>query len=670
MGVCPENCKAGSRTHHDWRPSGSISLVAAPKAPSIAVGSSFPWACPDVNYFLLGSRHPVLIEEWKQQDVTLSGNIFAILDFGDGGYSGSCGQLFRLSEVAGPTRHDEFVWGRFTACCTSRWPNGSSQASVGRTRSRRAVSLPPDHSRPRPAGEFHRGNSGSSKAHRAIWRDNADSNWPGHSPLRGVHPEPFDCAQGRLDQGASGRHAKVETVIRPLEHPEPLDRWRGGLLSPLGLFDSSFFRRVICGLASREKVREDDMASKADSLSRVRANVLILAYVAFVALGLPASLMGVAWPTLRAELSLPLDALGVLLTSSTIGYLISSAIIARLISRFGIGSLLMFSSLVSAAAFFGYTIAPSWAVIIAMGAVSGFGAGVIDAGLNTYLASEYNEGQMQWLHASFGFGATLSPLIMTASLALFGSWRPAYVFVAALTGIMAICFLLTLPAWKRPKHLPTQSGRNEDSERGLMDYNTSLRDTLLRVATWISILIFLLYTGAELTLGNWIYTLFTEGRGVSPQLAGLWTGGFWATFTIGRVVAGLYARRIPLNTTIYGALILSMVGVILLWWNPIVLVGAGGVLILGFAMAPIFPGLVSSTSRRVGQRHAANTIGIQMSAAGLGGALLPFLAGILAERTSLEIIPAMLSVSLLGLLILCLPSSRARTADEAVPQRR
>jgi fucose permease len=412
----------------------------------------------------------------------------------------------------------------------------------------------------------------------------------------------------------------------------------------------------------------DPVQSKAIDQTRNKVNLLVLAYIAFVALGLPVSLMGVAWPTLRAELSLPLDALGLLLISSTIGYLISSFIIARLISRFGIGSLLVFSSLLSAAALIGYTIAPSWTVIIIMGAVGGFGSGVTDAGLNTYLAAEYNEGQMQWLHASFGFGATLSPLIMTVSLALFASWRPAYIFIGTLMVIMSICFFLTLPAWKRPKPLSTEESESEEAQRGLMDYHTPLWETLLRVITWISILMFLLYTGAEFTLGNWTYTLFTEGRGISPQLAGLWAAGFWATFTIGRVIAGVYAHRIRLNTMMVGALVLALVGAIWFWWNPIALVGATGVLIVGFAMAPIFPGLVSSTSQRVGQRHAGNTIGIQIGAAGLGGAILPALAGILAARISLETIPVMLSVSLLGLLVLYLLSTRIRIAEQQIPK--
>jgi fucose permease len=115
----------------------------------------------------------------------------------------------------------------------------------------------------------------------------------------------------------------------------------------------------------------------------------------------------------------------------------------------------------------------------------------------------------------------------------------------------------------------------------------------------------------------------------------VWAGGFWATFTIGRICAGLFAHRIRQNTLITGAL-----------------VGVAGAFVVGFAIAPIFPGLVSSTSQRVGQRHAGNTIGIQISAAGFGGAVLPALAGFLARCISLETIPVLLFISLLGMLIL------------------
>src|SRR5215471_4335812 len=78
-----------------------------------------------------------------------------------------------------------------------------------------------------------------------------------------------------------------------------------------------------------------------------RINVLSLAYVAFIMLGLPVGLVGVAWPSMRADFALPLDALGLLLITSTVGYSLASFFIAGLINRFGIGALLVFSGLAS-----------------------------------------------------------------------------------------------------------------------------------------------------------------------------------------------------------------------------------------------------------------------------------------------------------------------------------
>jgi fucose permease len=223
------------------------------------------------------------------------------------------------------------------------------------------------------------------------------------------------------------------------------------------------------------------MQSNNNRTPRAKVNVLMLAYIAFVMLGLPTGLLGVAWPTMRTDFALPLDAMGLLLISSPEGYFLASFFIARLINRFGIGSLLIFPSLASAVASFGYPLAPAWSVIVGIGVLAGFGSGVMDAGLNTYLAAEYKETEMQWL----------------------------------------------------PAH------------------------------------------------------------------------------------------RVRLDTLMISAMSLALAGSILFWWNPLPLAEVLGVFVVGFAMAPVFPGLISSTSQRVGEHHAANTIDIQMSAAGLGGPSCP-----------------------------------------------
>ena len=71
-----------------------------------------------------------------------------------------------------------------------------------------------------------------------------------------------------------------------------------------------------------------------------KIGLVLLAYVAFISLGLPDGLLGVAWPSMRADFALPLDALGMLLVASTAGYLTSSFFSGRITAWLGVGGLL------------------------------------------------------------------------------------------------------------------------------------------------------------------------------------------------------------------------------------------------------------------------------------------------------------------------------------------
>lgn len=379
--------------------------------------------------------------------------------------------------------------------------------------------------------------------------------------------------------------------------------------------------------------------------TRSKLGLILLAYIAFISLGLPDGLLGVAWPSIRANFSRSLDSLGMLMIATMLGYMTSSFVSGRVMAKLGVGGLLAASCAMTGTALLGYTLAPTWWVMVALGVLAGLGAGAIDAGINTYVAANFGEGLMQWLHASFGVGITLGPIIMTTGLNVFGAWRWGYVVVGVAQVTLALCFFLSISMWQQAdgQHKP-------EDERRLTDYKTAFGDTLRQPSVWASILLFFLYTGIEMTLGAWAYTLLTESRAVTPAVAGLWAGSYWATFTLGRVLAGLYTRRIGLHKLLVGAILLALTGALLLWWNPSEGVSLLGVALTGFALAPIFPALVSSTSGRVSPRHAANTIGMQIAAAGLGGSLIPGLAGVLAQRISLEVIPIYLAALLLALM--------------------
>src|SRR5690606_37772756 len=93
-------------------------------------------------------------------------------------------------------------------------------------------------------------------------------------------------------------------------------------------------------------------------------------------------------------------------------------------------------------------------------------------------------------------------------------------------------------------------------------------------------------------------------------------------------------------------------GAVLFWLEPTQLLSYGGLMLIGFAIAPIFPSLISLTPGRVGREHADNAIGFQISAAGLGGASLTALVGVTATAVGLETIGiaiALLTLSLFAL---------------------
>ena len=375
---------------------------------------------------------------------------------------------------------------------------------------------------------------------------------------------------------------------------------------------------------------------------------VLLAYAAFIALGMPDGLLGIAWPSIRADFGIPLDSLGLLLFASVTGYTTSTFLSGVLVGRIGVGRLLAVSCALTGAALVGYTLVPVWWMMVLLGVMAGLGAGAIDAGLNTYAAAHFRPGLVQWLHASYGIGITLGPIIMTLALTTLDSWRVGYRVVAGFQVLMALAFALTLPWWGNQQ----ERAADDAQEKRLTDYKTPLAETIRRPRVWLSILLFFLYVGAEVSLGTWAYTLLTESRGIAPQMAGFWAGGYWATFTIGRILAGLFAHRLSIDTLVQGGLTLALLGAGLLWWNPFEMANLLAVTLIGLAVAPIFPALISGTSQRVEARFAANTIGMQMAATGLGGAVIPSLVGVLARRVSLEVIPVclvVLFVTLFGL---------------------
>jgi fucose permease len=351
----------------------------------------------------------------------------------------------------------------------------------------------------------------------------------------------------------------------------------------------------------------------------------------------------VAWPSLSATLGLPLEALGALLVPFTAGYLVSSSSSGHLLARMRVGSLLTLSVLATAASLFGFALAPSWWVLVVLSILLGLGGGAIDAGLNTYAAGYLGARALNWLHASCGVGATLSPLLMTGVLTAGLTWRWGYALAALAQALLALVFGLTRGWWAGAVAARTSSdvcGKPAPAIR-----------TLRLPLAWLGVAVFFLYTGVEVSAGQWGFTLLSAARGLPVATAGAWVSAYWGSLTLGRVLFGTVPLVAPLRV-LRLCLAGVLLGATLLWLGAAEPVSLLGLVLMGLALAPIFPFLIATTPERLGPAHAANAIGFQVGAATLGGTLIPAGVGLLAGRAGLEAIPSALLVAAGGLFVL------------------
>ena len=367
-----------------------------------------------------------------------------------------------------------------------------------------------------------------------------------------------------------------------------------------------------------------------------RLQIIALAYITFIALGLPSGALGVAWPSIRDAFQVTDAEFGILLIPVTIGYLSASVLSGPTVTRLGIGLTMIVASFISMLGIVGYGLAESWWILVGFGLIFGLGQGIVDSGLNLYFAHNFSPRLMNWLHASFGLGAALGPLVMTRLIALDLSWRWGYIIFAILQLVLALSFLLTRRFWI----IQSSDVVQDDTEAAAPPLQTSIQQPLVL----ISVLLFFIFTGIETIAGNWGFTLLTESRAVDAITAGEWVSLYWWSFTLGRIAFGFVADHLPANKSIQACLLLVLVGGGLLTINVNHAVSFIGLVLMGFSLAPIFPLLITTTPKRLGI-HATNAIGFQIGAAGLSLAALPAVAGVLATRTSLEIIGPYLMIA-------------------------
>lgn len=378
------------------------------------------------------------------------------------------------------------------------------------------------------------------------------------------------------------------------------------------------------------------------------ALMLAIIYLSFISLGLPDSLIGSGWSVMREELNVPISYAGIVTMIISCCTIFSSLFSDRLTSKLGTGLVTAISVLLTAVALLGFSLSTRFWHLCLWAVPYGLGAGAVDAALNNYVALHYKSRHMSWLHCFWGFGAMISPYIMSYALTGSSGWNGGYRTVSIIQFGLTAALFLTLKLWKKPQEAAENRG-----EEGAPKKSRSLLEIFKIDGVPLVLLSFFAYCAAEATAMLWTSSYLLEYRGLSEQTASRCASLFFIGITVGRFLGGFITEKLgdKLLVRIGTAVMLVGVALVLIPFesNAFSIVGF---VVFGFGCAPVYPCIIHSTPERFGEDNSQAIIGIQMASAYTGSTFMPPVFGLLAQYVDIALLPVYLLLFTVLLLVL------------------
>lgn len=371
--------------------------------------------------------------------------------------------------------------------------------------------------------------------------------------------------------------------------------------------------------------------------------LLIIIYIAFISLGLPDSMLGAAWPTIRSDLSLPMAGAGFISMIISGGTIVSSILSGKLINRLGTAKLTLISVFMTSIALLGFSFSTSYLWLCILAIPLGLGAGAVDAALNNYVALHFSARHMSWLHCSWGIGATVGPIIMSASISQKGSWQNGYLAVAIIQICLVVILLVSLPIWKVFK----DTGESDLT----VEYHN--QNVFKLPGIRLALLGFFCYCAIETTAGLWGASYLVQTKGVTAVVAAAWISLYYFGITIGRLINGFITTKFSNPALIRGGQFIIGIGAILLLVFNQTYINLLGLILIGMGCAPIYPSMLHETPVRFGKNNSGKLMGLQMAFAYIGTTTVPPLLGLIMGKFGIQLYP----IFILALLIIMLVSS-------------
>jgi fucose permease len=365
---------------------------------------------------------------------------------------------------------------------------------------------------------------------------------------------------------------------------------------------------------------------------------VLLVHAAFVLTGIVVTMLGPLVPILSARWMISDAAAGGLFTAQFTGSTLGVGLSSLLLPRRGFRAVLALGLFWMALGVAGLGFA-GWPNGIAAVFFYGVGFGIAIPTGNLLISKMFPHGDaaaLNLLNMSWGIGAIAGPIAI-ATLVRVQHIGALYWTLATL---LTACGLSV--AWS--------SSIRTDSAA------TSSAVTISQPGRWewkfaiVFGVLFFLYVGSENAFSGWVASYAKRVSG-SDSIWALTPSFFWVTLVGGRGLAPLALRKFSPRTVANSGLILACIGTASLLASNHMWTSLLSALLAGLGYAPVYPIMISALSRRYGDR-AQRIAGFMFALAGMGGAVMPWVVGLVADRY--DSLRLGLAVPLAGALIMLL----------------